>query len=192
MGQKESEGTNTTIMNGEDPTKIDIKWQSNLKKEFDPTVQRMSGHAYHGDTPFDVPFISQIDGNLWQGGCATGLKLPHFIKHVVSLYPWEQYKIEHNVRSQLSVMMYDSLEQSMDQVDAIANWINTCVKDGPTLVHCQAGLNRSGLVAARSLMLREDDWPKTYDAQEAIMLLRETRSPAVLCNPSFEEHLRSL
>jgi protein-tyrosine phosphatase len=155
----------------------------------------MSGVAVHGNTPFDVPFISQIDGNLWQGGCQTGLQLPHFFKHIVSLYPWEAYRINHDMNSQTYVKMYDSLEQSMEQVDAIAEWINICVKDGPTLVHCQAGLNRSSLVAARSLMLRDDNFDagsKNHTAESAIALLRERRSPACLCNSAFEEHLRSL
>lgn len=174
----------------EDTTRINL--QTNVKKERDPTLIRMSGVAVHGNTPFDVPFISQIDANLWQGGCQTGLQLPHFFKHIVSLYPWEQYRVNHDMDSMLAVKMYDNLEQSMEQVDAIANWINVCVKDGPTLVHCQAGLNRSSLVAARSLMLRDDDWDKMYTAGEAIALLRERRSPACLCNSAFEEHLRSL
>ncbi len=177
-------------LNGEDPTKI--KLQTNVKADFDPTIQRMEGVARHGLTPFNVPFISQIDGNLWQGGCETGLILPHFFKHIISLYPWEQYKVRHELRSTLSVVMYDSVEQGFEQVDGIARWINDCVKDGPTLVHCQAGLNRSSLVAARSLMLREDD-PQMgvyrMTADEAIAALRKNRSPACLCNPAFEAHL---
>lgn len=171
----------------EDHTKIDINWpQTNVREEVDPMIQRFDGVATHGMTPFDVPFISHIEGNLYQGGASPHLQLPHFFKHYISVAPWYNYKINHEIKSNLSVIMYDSLEQSLEQVDSLAQWINTCVKDGPTLVHCQAGLNRSGLVAGRALMLQG----KTAD--EAIKLLRETRSPAVLCNPAFEEHLRSL
>lgn len=166
-----------------------IKLVTNVKKAVDPTLVRFEGIAHHGHTPFDVPFISQIEGNLWQGGCQNGLQLPQFIKHVISLYPWEQYTVKHDLDSMLVVKMYDSLDQSTEQVDALAQWINVCVKDGPTLVHCQAGLNRSSLVAVRSLMLREED---PYSANEAIGLLREKRSPACLCNPAFEEYLRGL
>jgi len=168
----------------DDPTKI--KLQTNVKKDLDPTIQRMSGIAYHGETPFDVPFISQIEGNLWQGGCQQGLMLPQFFKHIISLYPWEQYKVTHNLSSSLSVIMYDSTEQGYEQVDAIAAWVNSCVADGPTLVHCQAGLNRSSLVAARSLML------KGYTAKQAVGMIRRKRSDACLCNPAFEEYLFSL
>lgn len=170
-------------LQGNDPTKI--KLQTNVKAEFDPTVQRMVGTATHGLTPFDVPFISQIEGNLWQGGCETGLILPHFFKHIISLYPWEQYKVNHNLRSSLSVVMYDSEEQGFEQVDDIARWVKSCVEDGPTLVHCQAGLNRSSLVAARSMMVGSN-----MTAETAINKLRTARSPACLCNPSFEAYLR--
>lgn len=143
----------------------------------------MTGVATHGNTPFDVPFISQIQGNLWQGGCQSGLHLPQFFNHVISLYPWEAYRVTHNLDSFMTVRMYDSLDQAMAQINAIAEWINVCVDSGPTLVHCQAGLNRSGLVAATALTRREKA-PLT--GREAIRLLRETRSPAVLCNPAFE------
>jgi len=44
-----------------DPTRIDI--------DLDPRVQRMQGVAYHGNTPFDVPYISKITDGLYQGGC---------------------------------------------------------------------------------------------------------------------------
>ena len=160
----------------EDPTKIDIA--------FDPTVQRMTGITVHGSIPFDVPFISEIAPNLWQGGCQDGLVLPTFIKHLVSLYPWEAYAIHHELRSGLSILMYDSTVQEFNLVDAIAAWINACRADGPTLVHCQAGLNRSSLVAVRALIL------EGMTADEAIKLLRDKRSPACLCNASFERWLR--
>ncbi len=168
----------------EDPTKITL--QTNLKYEVDPTIRRMSGYAVHGNTPFDVPFISNIEGNLWQGGCQNGLILPHFFKHVVSLYPWEAYKVKHELASYMSVKMYDSLDQATEQVDAIAEWVRICTQDGPTLVHCQAGLNRSSLVAGRALMLGG------MKGWEAVKTLRERRSPACLCNPAFERHLKDL
>jgi len=62
--------------------------------------------------------------------------------------------------------------------------VNACREDGPTLVHCQAGLNRSSLVAARALVLGG------MTADDAIALIREKRSPACLCNPAFERWLR--
>ena len=161
---------------GTDPTRIEI--------ETDPTQHRMVGTAFHGNTPFDVPFISHITGNLWQGGCAVGMILPEEIQHVISLYPWEQYTVEHEIRSVLSVALYDSEDQAFDQVDAIARWVVSCMNDAPTLVHCQAGLNRSSLIAARALTIGG-----YANAERAISLIREKRSPACLCNKAFERWL---
>lgn len=173
------------MMQDEDPTKIVL--QTNVKKERDPTIQRMSGFARHGMTPFDVPFISQIEGNLWQGGCENGLELPHFFKALISLYPWEKYKVQYRqLSTEIYVEMYDAVDQAYSQVDALAALVNEAKKNGPVLVHCQAGLNRSSLVAARSLMLDADN-PRT--ANEAIKLLRSQRSDACLCNPAFESWL---
>lgn len=161
-----------------DPTKIDIN--------FDPTVQRMSGVARHGYTPFDVPYISHVADDLYQGGCTGGLVLPRFIKHLVSLYPWEQYTVEHELASRLEVRLYDSLDQDFDAILTIARWVNVCRASGSVLVHCQAGLNRSALVAATALTL------DGASPDDAIERLREQRSPAVLCNPSFEAWVRDL
>jgi len=102
----------------------------------DPTRQRMSGVTAHGNKPFDVPFISEVDGNLWQGGCEKGLLLPKFIKHLVSLYPWEAYKVKHELGSSLVVRMFDDADQELGQVNSIAEWVDNCRKSGPVLVHC--------------------------------------------------------
>jgi protein-tyrosine phosphatase len=157
-----------------DPTRIDIA--------FDPTVQRMSGRAVHGNTPFDTAYASEITSNLWTGGCRNGLELPSVITDVVSLYPWERYVVRHKLRSFLEVRMYDSAAQpDRAEVDSIADWINERRRDGVVLVHCQAGLNRSGLVAATALV-RDGMTPDV-----AIELLRSKRCGAVLCNPTFHE-----
>lgn len=160
-----------------DPTAIDIN--------FDPQRQRMVGVATHGMTPFDVPYISELAPNLWQGGCRDGLVLPEFIDYVVSLYPWEKYTINHKAE-RTEVTMYDSLDQDTDQVDRLALMVNNLRKKGVVLVHCQAGLNRSSLIATRALML------EGMSADEAIKLVREKRSPACLCNPAFEQYLRGI
>lgn len=158
-----------------DPTRIDI--------EFDPQHQRMSGRATHGWTKFDVPFMSEIAPNLWQGGCRDGLILPTFIDNLLSLYQWESYTVTHGLKNTKTVEMYDSTEQGFEQVDELARLVNEWRKTGPTLVHCQAGLNRSSLVATRALIL--DGMP----AEEAVALVRERRSNACLCNPAFERWL---
>ena len=168
-----------------DPTRIDI--------DFDPTIQRMKGVATHGYTPFDVPYISKIGYNLWQGGCRNGLILPEFIDVVVSLYPWERYTLHENA-TRIEIKMYDSVDQGFDQVDEIARQVNEFRTDGKVvLVHCQAGLNRSSLIAARALYLAGQGRAEgdRISGDWIIKCLRETRSPACLCNPAFEAEVRS-
>lgn len=166
-----------TAAMGDDPTRIELA--------ADPRTARLTGVSIHGLVPFNVPFVSEIAPNLWQGGCADGLVLPGHIRHLVSLYPWEHYTVRHELASALAVRMTDSTDQDPGQIPVIAAWVNTCRKDGPVLVHCQAGLNRSSLVVAMALMLEGST------ADEAIALIREKRSPACLCNPEFENWLRS-
>lgn len=160
-----------------DPTAIGI--------EFDPNQRRMRGIAVHGNKDFDVPFISHITDNLWSGGCTNSLILPREIEHVISLYPWEAYQLRHELRSFTSVRMYDAAGHvDAEQVISIALWVNECRRTGPTLVHCQAGLNRSGMIAATALVLGG------MEPDQAIALLREKRSDAVLCNSDFEQFVR--
>lgn len=164
----------------EDPTKIHVVMR---EEGPNPATYPYSGVARHGNTRFNTTLISQIQGNLWQGGCIQGLVLPSEFKHLISLYKWERYTIKHDLSSFLEVTMYDSTDQGYGQVVEIARWVNACRKDGQTLVHCQAGLNRSSLVAATALVL------DGTQPEDAIQLLRDNRSPACLCNPAFENWL---
>jgi protein-tyrosine phosphatase len=157
--------------------------QPQVQLATDPLVERMVGRAYHGDTPFDVPYMSEIiEGQLWQGGCTTGLVLPKFIRHVVSLYPWEAYVLQHDLVSMLAVPWLDGDLPNLQLLRAVAHWVAACMEDGPVLVHCQAGLNRSSLVAAAALIAA-----KGMEGSEAVYLLRGKRSEACLCNMDFYE-----
>ena len=132
---------------------------------------------------FSCPVISHVTGNLWQGGFLPGLKLPNEFRYVISLYPWGQWELPESC-TRTEITMYDDAGGlDGEQIDDIAALVNECCEEGLTLVHCQAGLNRSGLVAARALILRG------YEPQDAIDLLRKSRCDMVLCNQSFEEWL---
>ena len=65
--------------------------------------------------PFNVPLISEIDHNLWQGGCEQGLILPRLVKHLVSLYSWERFTVRRELNSVLVARMYDSENQARDE-----------------------------------------------------------------------------
>jgi hypothetical protein len=150
----------------------------------DPLVVCQRGETVHGDLDYEVPYMTEVVPGLWQGGCRNGLVLPDFIEHVVSLYPWERYVVNMPLTSYMEVAMHDDTRAvDGEQIEALARWVNACRKTGPTLVHCQAGLNRSGLIVASALCL---DGKGVYDT---IVHLRRIRSDAVLCNPRFVEHL---
>lgn len=163
-----------------DPTKIHI--------DFDPMVERMRGVAVHGNTPFDVPYMSEIAHNLWQGGCFDGLVLPDFIVAAFSLYPWESYTIKNPDVPYVALKMYDSEYgiENIEDMESFADHINYWRGQGPVLVHCQAGLNRSSLLVALAL-IRGDG----YTGEEAIATIREKRCDACLCNKTFERFVRN-
>ena len=85
---------------------------------------------------------------------------------------------------------YDSemsdFDPTIDLLD-IVKMAHSDWKNGKkVLIRCQAGLNRSGIVMA--LVLIRDG----YSPAEAITLMREKRSPAVLCNQQFTRWLLGL
>jgi hypothetical protein len=154
-----------------------------LTAQADLTSHHIEGIAREGNKPFSMPLITHVVGNLWQGGCIGGVQLSDDFEFVVSLYPWEKYTIGPST-VRVEVKLFDSGEMPDERVlHDIARTINAFRTKGKTLVHCQAGLNRSSLVTALALML------DGMTAEDAIVLLREKRSPAVLCNETFERWL---
>lgn len=148
----------------------------------DPYTTHFSGSSY--GVAFDVPMISHITGNLYVGGVRKGLVLPQDIQHVVSLHPWDSYISRHEIRSTMGVFIMDEPAVNNHLVLATADWVASCLDSGPTLVHCQAGINRSPMVAALALI------QKGWTPDGAIALLRKQRSLAVLSNRTFEEFVR--
>ena len=135
---------------------------------------------------FDCELVSHVEGNLYQGGCVQDVELDDDFVGVVSLYPWEQYRLGPNTE-RLEIKMLDAPSGvDWDDLDKASDKVLEFMEKGKTLVHCQAGLNRSGLVAAVVLMKRG------RTAQEAIDLLRKSRSPMVLCNDTFVKQLHEL
>jgi hypothetical protein len=155
----------------------------------DFTTHRIQGYAVaalEAGKPgaFDAPLVSHIQGNLWMGGCIDGVRLPDDFRYVVSLYPWEKYTLGPDThRDEYKLFDVGELPDP-DLLHSIANTVLAYIEQGKTLVHCQAGLNRSGLISALSLTL------SGMSPADAIALLRTKRHPVVLCNETFERWLR--
>lgn len=159
----------------------------------DPYVYRWRGTAFQGEGRpevnngrFDTTLITRLTSNLHVGGCIGGLHLPGEVDLVVSLYPWERYVIRRDtVRTEITA--YDATGQDLGWAEAAAMVVAGGIEEGlAVLTHCQAGINRSSLVAGIALL--ELGWVDT--GADAISLLREERSPACLCNATFEQYLR--
>ncbi len=137
---------------------------------------------------FKVPLISHIEGGLWMGGCEDGVSLDHDFDLVISCYPWEKYALGPATR-RIEARLYDrgELPDDMGAVYTLADMVVAALGEGKrVLVHCQAGLNRSGLIAGLALVLLG------REPADAIALLRERRHRVVLCNTTFERFLLSL
>lgn len=152
-----------------------------LKADFNS--HRIDGFAREDPTQthFDVPLVTHVKGNLWQGGCIGGTNLRGYFKNIVSLYPWERYNPGGELDLFVEARLYDTSEGAVPerQIYALATLVHQACQKGPTLVHCQAGLNRSGLVAGLSLVIGGMEPPET------IQLLRASRCEQVLCNRKF-------
>jgi len=167
----------------EDPTYVELEEVQSFQ---DPFQVHERGFTNHKGLRIDCPYISEIAPNLYMGGTSSQLVLPSVIDYYLTLYPWASYQIRHELEEHEIVTMYDSLDQALDQILEWAQWVHERRKLGNVLVTCQAGLNRSGIIVAAALHL--DGMPP----QDAIALLRDKRSPAVLCNQAFEDWVLGL
>ncbi len=128
----------------------------------------------------DADDYNEIVPYLWMGGCPViGAPLdPSFESVVVCVnhFRWDypattmvfDFPFQDGYASELPPLA--RLEEVVDQ--RIILPINLHIR---TLVHCQAGLNRSGLLVALALIRGVPDYYQRPD--DAIKLLREKRSP---------------
>jgi hypothetical protein len=141
--------------------------------------------------------------NLWQGGTldrwagqdwydqapAIGNKItPEHFDSVITLYasaePADWFVKE------VRLGFYDSAMGDFNPETELEDIVKMAHKDWKSgkkvLIRCQAGLNRSGIVMAL-VLIREG-----YSPEEAITVMREKRSRAVLCNKHFVDYLLGL
>ena len=139
----------------------------------------------HGNLDFESALFTQITPGIWMGGTPSDMPdgtLPSLFRSVVNLYPEVKYTWDQSKVKMLSVVMQDALGQvDTEKLELIVGWMEEAER--PMLVHCQAGINRSGLVLGQYLI------NLLWTPQQAIDIMRKQRSPAVLCNPTFEQYL---
>jgi hypothetical protein len=144
----------------------------------------------------NIPLISHIVDNLYVGGHDMFVDLGDKFSHIFSLYLWDgPYKtaettVHHVWKSYDSPAGFEAQDENENfiSLDEIADQVTAALQEGGNvLVHCQAGINRSNIVAAATLRKL-----KHMTSAEAIALLRERRSNLVLANKSFERLLLSL
>lgn len=103
---------------------------------------------------------------------------------VVTMYAWAAPVDWHVEELRLGIMDSAVDPDNIGQVIDAARWAHHRWQTGKkTLIRCQAGLNRSGLVTALVLML------DGLSPEEAITLLREKRHEYALCNDDFVDFL---
>jgi hypothetical protein len=160
-------------------------------------IEDTSLYAPVHDIGWDFPLWSEILPGLWLGGTddddtiETGVDTykPRMITKddfdtVVTLYSWAQ-PVDWLVE-EVRYGFYDSEIGHIDfsAVERAADFAYQAWKSGKrVLIRCQAGINRSSLVMAHVLMKDK------YTAREAIDLMREKRSQAVLLNKHFVDYL---
>ena len=135
------------------------------------------------------PLYSEITYGLYQGGTpnnerlrvgGTGSDSTVGFDAVITMY----YDVAPANRSipELRFLFKDGKisEIDLDELRHTIIWGRRhLLADHKLLVRCQAGLNRSGLIAALLLML------DGHAVEEAITLLREKRSEWALCNDEY-------
>lgn len=115
-----------------------------------------------------------------------------YIKHgspfrlVVSLYQRYGNDVPAGVKHLTHRMSDTDLDpKHHTKLDELAEEVAESVRAGKgVLVRCQAGLNRSSLVAGLAML------KLGYSADETITLIRQKRSPYALCNGSFVTYLK--
>ena len=142
-----------------------------------------------------TPLYSEVAPNLFMGGTddlATidqPQKLNHFEGNnefdcVVTLYAWAAPANWGVEERRFGFPDANIIDEYIPTIIELAQWAHAKWSSGKRVnIRCQAGLNRSGLITALTLMING------MSADEAIDTLREKRSTYALCNGEYEHWL---
>lgn len=132
----------------------------------------------------EIALFSQVGHNVWMGGGPRDC-LPPGTQFVVSLHPRLEYTVPAGITVTRAWLEDEHEIPDVRHLVALARWVSDVRKIGPVLVHCEMGLNRSGLILALAMMV------DGASAEQAITQLRNARSEHVLFNSTFEAWLRN-
>jgi hypothetical protein len=144
-----------------------------------------------------TPLYSEVAPNLFMGGTDDNAtidqaqQLRHFngrneFDCVVTLYAWAAPANWGVEERRFGFPDADIIQEYIPTILELAQWAHSKWASGKKVnIRCQAGLNRSGLVTALTLMI------SGLSADEAINTLRTKRSSYALCNSDYERWLLS-
>ena len=142
-----------------------------------------------------TPLYSEVAPNLFMGGTDDNATIdqPQVLRHfdgsnefdcVVTLYAWAAPANWGVEERRFGFPDADIIEDYLPTIIELAQWAHSKWASGKRVnIRCQAGLNRSGLVTALTLMI------SGMSADEAINTLRAKRSSYALCNGEYEHWL---
>jgi hypothetical protein len=142
-----------------------------------------------------TPLYSEVAPNLFMGGTddSATIDQAQVLRHfdgsnefdcVVTLYAWAAPANWGVEERRFGFPDADIIQDYLPTIIELAQWAHSKWASGKRAnIRCQAGLNRSGLVTALTLMI------SGMSADQAIDTLREKRSTYALCNGEYEHWL---
>jgi protein-tyrosine phosphatase len=128
--------------------------------------------------------IDQIAENLFVGGNPTQDEAEKF-KFIVAMNHTPNYRRPNETFLFVAPIKDEPGRPPIEFLRKVAKCAEAYVDQGPTLIHCTAGLNRSAMIAGMVLI------NKGMCADEAINLIREKRGQDALENEYFVAWLYS-
>lgn len=148
--------------------------------------------ARHDRTMASIPESpwDEVIPGLYVGGSEYGYPRGEF-GAVISTYDWHHAReawLPPSGVPHICVPFYDSADIPVDLVEYLADQVAYWHGKGEVvLVRCQAGLNRSSLIAAYYLIKHREFTPR-----DAIAAIRAARGEDALFNRQFREYLEAL
>jgi len=128
-----------------------------------------------------VPFASEIRPGLWIGGLYSNFRDEKW-QGVVDLTT--EFSERSKSKEYLCIPIWDGTPPTLEQISQGATFVARNWKQGPTIVHCAAGIGRSTTLLCAALICSNE--AKTVD--EAFMMIKEKR-PIVRLNTMMRKAL---